>query len=200
MVNKPVITRVEKKSAPKMSLGRTIVVYTASACVLVVIVASLWIAAMAIGEKVKIAHGVSQIVDIVDLIRRMASVEAAVGKVDREDLMLHLAQRKQIEPMNGGNGRQMLMNPWNGTLIAYTVGSNAFRLENIVPSRICTRITGLLAGSLSSAGMLQIDVNGGDGWRQIYSEANHGVLRKEDISAGCRRDQNVDLAMTFTLR
>lgn len=195
--------RTEKKIHRRgVSFWRGLLVMVVSIFVTILIVLSLWVSIGAIIQKIKISHGISQIIDIVDMSRRYASLERDIGATGREDILDRIERNGLIEASGRvSDGLKTVVNPWGGTLAAFTIPGNFFRLETVVPSRTCVRIIDLLTENTRSLGLKQIDAKGIDeSWRQIYSEKNQSKLGSAEISAGCRSDQLVILDLTFTLR
>jgi hypothetical protein len=193
--------RPEKSSPRPITLGRRMLVYVTSVIVACLVAGSLWVSIGAIVEKIKLAHGVAEIIDIVDLTRRMAAAEHDFGTAPHEDLLKHLARLKQIEVTGESDGLKTVLNPWEGALTAMTISDNLFRLETVVPSLACERIIALLTKNIGALELRQIDAKAGsESLRQIYTEHNAHKLGMDDIAAGCRSTQPVMLALTFTLR
>jgi hypothetical protein len=184
-----------------ISFWRSMAIFIVSVIVVVLVMLSLWVSIGAIIEKVKISRGMSQVIDVVDMSRRVATAEHDFGSI-REDILVRLARMKQIQAAGDDtNGLRTLVNPWGGTLTAVTVPINLFRVETVVPSRVCKRMINLLTENPNSLGIKQIDAKGSDeALRQIYSEAMRDNLTRDEISAGCHSDQLVILDLTFTLR
>jgi hypothetical protein len=185
-----------------MSFWRSLLVLVVSISVTVLIVVSLWVSVSAIVEKVKISRGMSQIIDVVDLSRRVAGAEHSFGSAGPEDILVRLARLQQIQIVgDNSQGLRTLVNPWGGTLVATTLPDNLFRVETVVPSRVCMRIIDLLLQNRNPLGVRQIDAKGGDeSRRQVFADSRHGLLSGDEIAAGCRSDQLVILDLTFPLR
>ena len=177
---------------------RSLLFLVVSILVVVMIALSLWVSIGAMMEKTKISNGINQIIDIVDLSRRMVVNDMT----PHEDLLALLARSKQIEAGgNSSDGLRTLVNPWGGTFEAYGVSGNLFRVETVVPSRACVRIIDLLTQNVGSLGLREIDAKGSDqSQRQIYTERSHGTLTNDEVAAGCYSDQFVILDLVFTLR
>lgn len=185
-----------------ISFWRSLAIFIVSVIVVVLVMLSLWVSIGAIIEKVKISSGMSQVIDVVDMSRSAAAAEHSFGTAGREDILVRLVRMKQIQAAgDDNNGLRTLVNPWGGTLTAVTVSGNLFRVETVVPSRVCKRMISLLTENTNSLGIRQIDAKGSDeALRQIYSAAMRDNLTKDEISAGCHSDQLVILDLTFILR
>ena len=193
-----------EKSARRKGVGfaRGLLVFVVSVVVAVLIVFSLWISVGAITQKIKVSRETSQIIDIVDMTRRLASLQRNLGNSGREDILAKLAQSAQIDVAESKyEGLSTVANPWGGTVTAYTVPTNLFRIETVVPSRACVRILDLLTQSIRSLGIQQIDAKGVDeSWRQIFVDKDSNPLSATAVAAGCRSNQFVILDFTLTLR
>jgi hypothetical protein len=185
----------------RLTAGRKALVLIVSIVVAALIAASLWISVAAVVEKVRVANGMRQIIDIVDMSRQLAITQHDLGAVDREDLLARLARTGRIKLAGDSGGLMTVSNPWDGSIVAFASSRNSMHLESVVPSRVCERIVELLAKDIESLGLRQIDVKGWkESWRQIYSESGHGRVGAIEISAGCQSDVQVVLALTFALR
>lgn len=181
---------------------RKLLVLVVAIGVAVLIAGSLWVSIDAMIEKVKVSRVTSQILDIVDMARHLASLEAKFGSATREDIIARLVRTGQIKIADeNGSGLMTLVNPWGGALTTFTVSSDLFRMETVVPSRSCARIVSLLIESNTSLGLKQVDTRSGDeSWRQIYASVGRGHLGSDEVAAGCRSDKVINLALSFALR
>lgn len=203
---KKVSKRSEKTQAQKrISFWRGLLVTVVSILVVALIGASLWVSIGAITQKIKVSKEISQIIDLVDVTRRYANLDRTLGMTAHDDVLGRLSNAGQIQVSgNNGDGLKTLANPWGGTVVAYVVNTNLFRIETVVPSRACVRIISLLSPNLQSMGVKQIDAKGVDeAWRAIYVEKTQTAQNKlvnDQIVAGCRTKQFVILDFTFSLR
>ncbi len=185
-----------------MSLWRKLVILVVAVVVVALVAASLGITTMAFVERIKIGRGTSQMIDIVDLSRRVPEFDHDVGKNGRDDLLLRLDRVQQLKATGEQDGLKTVSNPWDGSIVSFTTDANIFRVETEVPSLICTRMIDLMTKNVGSLGLQQINVRGkNEAWRQIFSrDAAREKPSERDLAAGCRSDNRVTVALTFTLR
>lgn len=184
-----------------MTLGHRLSLQAITACVALLIIGSLWVAGDAMFEKLRTARGTAQIVDIVELSRRLSNMDRDLGAVEREDLIKRLAHSKQVEDVHESDGLATIANPWGGDIVAYTVPNDLFRLETAVPPRACMRILNILTQSMTLPELKKIDARGRNGaGRQIFDASSQSRLDKTGIAAGCQSNDNLMLILTFALR
>ena len=199
MAAKKPLTRVKNKP---LGFGHGLLVIVTSAFVAVLVVGSLWVVGSAMLDRINTSHGTNQIIDIVELSRRVASSERAFGTMEHEDLLLRLGRIKQITVAGESQGLKTVINPWGSNIVAYSLQNNMFRLETNVPSHNCQRIVELLTKNISSLGLRQIETKENNAaWQLIYSaESGHDMISPQTIIAGCHNNGKIDLALTFVLR
>jgi hypothetical protein len=193
-------SRPQKLTA--LTVRHSFIVWCVAFVVAGAIAVSLLVAVGAIREKARMVRGASQILDLVDMSRRLAESEHAFGATGREDILRRLAQMGQIQVENESNGLKALMNPWGGTLVAYTIAPDSrLKMETIVTPRVCARIIGMLTENMNALGLRQIDTRGlYFVWRTIYDGGGSAKPGKNQIAAGCQGYESVTLALTFSLR
>lgn len=194
--------RLSRAALTRGSFARKLLILVMAMLVAALVAFGVWVTVSAIVQKGKVSRGAEQIYDIVELSRRIATNDRTLGANPRDDLLGRLAAAGQIQTQNNtGQGLRFLTNPWEGTMVAYTMSGFQFKIETVLPSRACVRIIELMGQNVNSLGLKQVDVKGVDeSWRQIYSDKTRNNLGSEEIAAGCRSDQMVMLDLTFTLR
>jgi len=190
-----------KVRAIRMSIGRSIITICVTIFVIALIVASFWVAVDAVRQKINLVRGTGQVIDIVDLTRRVAATERNFGATDHEDVLARLSQLEQVKTVKDDGSEQKIINPWGGALVAYAVPGNLFRIEDTLSPLACDRMIGVLTKDINSLGLREINTRSeGQSWRQIYLAKENGSLQSNQIAAGCNSRTRVTLALTFILR
>ncbi len=179
----------------------SLLVLCVSGVVVGVILAGLWISATAIIEKVRLANGLRQIIDVVSVAREAAAFDSALGASGREDMMLALQKLGRFTPDGEIDGVKTARNPWGGILTALALPGGIMRVQTIVPTHACQRVIDVFGQNPQALGLRQIEVKGWqESWRQVYVEGSRGKVSEEEIAAGCSNTVQANVALTFSLR
>jgi hypothetical protein len=179
-----------------------IYVVMVSGIVIGLILLGLFISVTAVAEKVRMSHGYTAILDIVDKGRHAAQTDKQLGLGNKQDLLMVLERLGQITTAGEADGIKVLHNPWGGALVALAMPDNVIRIESIVPTHVCQRFISFLFDQDPHAlGLRAIEVKSFQGsWRQTYSEGMQGRLTDRDIAINCGDTEQADVALVFTLR
>ncbi|MER2520119.1 MAG: hypothetical protein ABTQ34_05455 [Bdellovibrionales bacterium] len=164
-------------------------------------VLGLWIAIWSTQEKVRLSHGVGQIVQVVSLSRELALSYPYLGNNGHEDLLAALHRVQRLPEAREVEGVFALDNPWDGMLFAVTIPDQMMRVETIVPPRTCRRIVDIFAENPSTLGVLRIEVKGWEQpWKTVYAADENLAFDDKFISDVCQSAARAQVSLRLKLR
>lgn len=164
-------------------------------------VLGLWIAVWSTQEKLRLSHGVGQIMQVVNLSRDLARSYSYLGKNGREDLLAKLYRIQQLPDAHAVDGIYALANPWDGLLFAVTLPDQMMRIETMLPPRTCRRIVDMFAENPDTLGVLRIEVKGWEQpWKTVYSAEENLTFDDNLISEACQSTVRAQVSLILKLR
>lgn len=161
----------------------------------------LWIAIWSTQEKVRLSHGVAQIMQVVNLSRELAHSYSYLGNNGREDLIAALFRVQRLQDAHEVDGVYALTNPWDGLLFAVTLPDQMMRIETMLPPRTCRRVVDMFAESPDTLGILRIEVKGWEQpWRTVYASDENLAFDDELISEACQSAARAQVSLRLKLR
>ena len=164
----------------------------------VIVASSLWIAATALMEKIRLSHELQQILDI-NVTWHDAYLSRHQDTQTPEDLIAGLERLGRIQSTGEQDGIKTLTNPWGGKVTAAALPGGRIHIETIVPAFSCQRVIDLFDENLKDVGLEQIDVlDARKAWQPVYVQ--HAKASPLAISSACSDPQQADVILTFSAR
>lgn len=164
-------------------------------------VLGLWIAVWSTQEKIRLSHGVAQIMQVVNQSRELAQSYSYLGNDGHEDLLAALYRVQRLPEAREVDGVYSLTNPWEGLLFAVTMPDQMMRVETMLPPRTCRRIVDIFAENPDTLGVLRIEVKGWQQpWKTVYAADQNLAFDDELISEVCQSAARAQVSLRLKLR
>jgi hypothetical protein len=163
--------------------------------VAVIVLGAFAMSGAAIFENLRFVRAADQILELVSMVRSMASQEKGFAQNPGEDIWSDLIGAGQIEQSASH------LNPWQGWVRAVTVTNMAMRIESDLPTHDCSRLALYFLGRQpAELGLLRIEAQStvDTGWFVIYPLA--GVTYSYVADSACGHAPYARLALVFRVR
>ncbi len=168
----------------------------------VAVLAAIWVSTSSIIENIRFARATDQILHTVSVLREVAATDKNFATHPGEDLLVGLGQAGLLAGVMGGTPAT-LENSWKGTVISNVVTASTARIEAVMPTRDCRRMSLFFVRNSADLGLnlMEARENSGGIWHRFYDRAvDASIPGNAPVEAACGQDSRATLALIFQLR
>jgi len=168
----------------------------------IVVFAGIWVSTTAIIENARFAHATDQILHLVVIMRNISAADKRFATHPGDDLLAGLEHAGLLTEVSGGNP-STLENPWKGSITSTATTSSTARIETIMPTRDCRRLSLFFAHNGADLGLRLMEAREERTdtiWHRFYDHTSDlATLGNQPVEVACGQFPRATLALVFQL-
>lgn len=171
--------------------------------VLALVVAALWLSAMAVMENARFGRAIDQLINVVSAVHNFADHDPNFDSAANEDILQSLF-RAGLMPAysDSGDTRYYVTNPWEREITIVAPAPSQIRIETSVPNYICWRTSAFFLRDNLGLGvqMAEARADGQKLWRRFYDKKVSSAMNEDEVVSACNQSKSVTLALILPVR